>query len=220
MRIWIFLSLLIVGCATVHTDQPVLEQSKPFLAYNGSRERVQILQLAIPPDIATSYPQLQERRVAQGLYTHLQEELFQCGRFQLLENQEQVQEALLNQWALSQTGILAEAPVSNIPGLQAPDYLLYAQIADVSTGRDEQVQGAHSTQQVHTRVSIQLRLVRVENGQMTPSLGTGEITTTGDAWFLNPTMLFDQTTVGSATQQAIQNALYQLLQRLPNPGIP
>jgi hypothetical protein len=57
-------------------------------------------------------------------------------------------------------------------------------------------------------------MVNVDNSQYIVASGQGTSTQVGEGFFKNPTMGFDQSTVGVATQRALEVATVNLMKRM------
>ena len=217
--LYFLLCLLLASCASVRTEG--VGPQAPLLPYPprlGESIPVQLVRLSVPAEWAAAYPRLAEQGVGLGLYQRVATELSSCGHFTLLSDDTLVQTRILQQWALSQSGLYAEIPVSQ--GLAPPRYLVYAELFDFSIGQNEEVRGFHSTETAMTRVGIQLRFVDTRDGTYIPASGLGTALTSGDAWFTASSPSFSQTTVGIATGHAIHQALAAALAQLSNRSHP
>ncbi len=65
-----------------------------------------------------------------------------------------------------------------------------------------------------TIIGLQIRLVNVETGGYIPASGTGEATTTAESVWVTADVPFDQTTVGIASQKAVEAAIRNLIKRM------
>ena len=65
-----------------------------------------------------------------------------------------------------------------------------------------------------TVIGVQIRMVDVATGQYIPASATGEAKTTGVGIWASVNLQFDQTTVGMASQDAVNEALITLINRL------
>ena len=101
------------------------------------------------------------------------------------------------------------------PGLNAPDYLVYAEVFDFGVSTQEAIIGVAAQQDRITKIGIQIRLVDVKTGQYIPSSGVGEVTVQKNAViFAADQKDFNQSTVGQASQLAINTAVNALIKRI------
>ena len=63
-------------------------------------------------------------------------------------------------------------------------------------------------------MGIQIRMTNVDNGQYIVASGQGTATQVGEGMFKNPQMGFDNSTVGIATQRALEVATVNLVKRM------
>lgn len=213
--------LFLASCATVSTEKSaaVLQaqtvQDTGFPPYSGERKRVQIIRFGIPPEIAAQYPELSEKRIGWGLYNTVLDEFYDTKRFEFVEEKEAIRERIMQNWALSQTGLVAEEQqVDQSKGLAMPQYLVYGEVFDFSVSTSEKIVGVSMEKVNATQVGVQLRLVDVSSGEYVPSSGTAEATTTAKTVWIVADQPFDQSTVGLATKRAVHAAVLALLNRM------
>lgn len=213
--------VLLWGCASVSTQStatPSASKTQPpaaFPPYSGPKARVQVVRFGIPNDIVQKYQELADKRVGWGLCNRIIEALWSTGRFEYIEEKEEILERMIEQWKLSQAGIYTSETAVEAGQLKAPEYLIYAEVFDFAVGKSEKVFATKKQEVLVTRIGIQIRMVDVKTGTYIPGSGQGEATTTqsGAIWAKNRAE-FEQTTVGVASQQAVEAALRQLLERL------
>jgi curli biogenesis system outer membrane secretion channel CsgG len=161
-------------------------------------------------------PELADKRVGWGLCNRIVDALYTTGRFEYIEEKEAMLEKMIEQWKLSQAGIYTSETAIDAGQLKAPEYLIYAEVFDFAVGKAENVKGMKKEDKLVTHIGIQIRMVEVKSGSYIPASGTGEATSAqnGTIWAQNRNE-FDQTTVGIASQQAVDSAVKQLLGRFP-----
>ena len=125
---------------------------------------------------------------------------------------------MLDQWDFSDAGIGAEGTGVQTGQLILPKYFVYAELYEFSTSTEESVSGVRSEIQNTTIVGFQIRLVSVENGEFIIASGQGRATQRGEGFLSNPNMNFDQSTVGIATQKALETATVNLINRSKRRG--
>ncbi|MDX1546273.1 MAG: CsgG/HfaB family protein [Rhodothermales bacterium] len=220
LRAVLLISVLMAGCATVKTEHDpqafeTADVSRPFPAYDGPKARIQVVRFGIPEEIARRYQELEDRRVGFGLSNRLVETFFDTGRFEFIEEKDAMQERMAEQWVLRQGGIYAEdEPIGPEDGLTAPKYLVYAEVYDFAVSNAETVRGVASEQQKTTIVGVQIRFVDVDTGEYVPASGRGEATSVASGVWVSPDLPFDQSTVGLASQRALNVAVRNLIDRL------
>jgi curli biogenesis system outer membrane secretion channel CsgG len=213
--------LLFSSCASVSTEksaaalQGQVAQSEAYPAYSGEKKRVQIIRFGVPQEIAKQYPELAEKRIGWGLYNAVIDEFAESKRFEFVEEKDSIRMKIMQNWALSQSGIAAEEQkIDEKSGLSLPQYLVYAEVFDFSVSTSEKITGVAMEKVNTTQIGIQLRLVDVSNGQYTPSSGTGEASTTAKTVWLLADQQFDQSTVGLATGRAAHVAVLSLVKKI------
>jgi len=213
------IALLLSSCAVVTTEQhkekyEQADVTKPFLPYNGVKKRVQILRFGVPDEIAKKYPELTDKRVGWGLYNRLIEGFYETNRFEFIEEKEEIMKKVVDQWALSQSGLVAQDEELKSAGLSAPQYLIYAEVYEFSVSHSEVLVGMALEKKARTIMGIQLRILDASTGKYLPASGVGEAVSTVGALWVNPQLTFDQSTVGIATQKAVNVAMRNLLDRM------
>jgi curli biogenesis system outer membrane secretion channel CsgG len=214
-------ALLLLSCATVSTEKSTAAkqgkavQDEQYPSYAGEKNRVQIIRFGVPPEITAQYPELAEKRIGWGLYNTVIEEFDASGRFTFIEEKKAIQDRIMQNWALSQSGIVVEEQqIDESRGLSLPQYVVYAEVFDFSVSTSEKIVGVAMHKENTTQIGVQLRLVDVSTGQYTPTSGTGEAATTAMTVWLAPDQEFDQSTVGLATKRAVHAAVLAMVKKM------
>jgi curli biogenesis system outer membrane secretion channel CsgG len=204
------------------TAQPVASdtESVGFPPYRGPKRNIQVVQINIPADGLKHYPELGEKRVGFGLSNILVESLFDTGRFTFLEDKEQILRRLVELWELTEDGILVKNPVAPATTLQAPDFLVYAQVFDfVACSPIESIGLVNKNLTCVTSVGVQVRIANTATGEYIPG-STDPLSPEGKyvhtvnlSLFGDTRLAFDQSAVGKATLKATQYAILKSLQR-------
>ena len=217
----LLVAFFILSCATVSTEKSTAAkqgkavQDEQYPAYSGEKKRVQIIRFGIPPEITAQYPELAEKRIGWGLYNTVIEEFDASGRFTFIEEKKAIQDKIMQNWALSQSGIVVEEQqIDEKSGLSLPQYLVYAEVFDFSVRTSEKIVGVAMHKENITQIGVQLRIVDVASGQYTPTSGTGEAATTAMTVWLTPDQEFDQSTVGVATKRAVHAAVLAMVKKM------
>jgi curli biogenesis system outer membrane secretion channel CsgG len=206
-------------CASVSQSHPPQEDTTlapaEFAAYDGPKTRLQVIRFGVGDEVRTQYPELAHKRVGWGLCNRVVDILYETNRFTFVEEKQKMLDRMLETWKLSLSGAVAESTAVRPNTLNAPEYLVYAEVFDFSVGNRETVTGLSVQQDDITRIGIQLRLVDVETGRYIPASGTGEVTVTKNARVWAPTAeQFDQSTVGRASNEALYRAVHTLVSRM------
>jgi curli biogenesis system outer membrane secretion channel CsgG len=221
------ISFMLWGCATTigpHGSAPSTlqeEEHVSFPPYQGPKRRIQVVQISISADDVKRYPELAEKRVGFGLSSILVETLFDTGRFTFLEEKEPLLKRLVELWELSEDGILVQNPAAQETALQAPEFLVYAEVFDfVACSPLEHISPGRKQISCLTSVGVQVRVVNIATGEYIPG-STNPLSAQGKyrhtvnlSLFAAAHMPFDQSAVGKATLKATRYAVLQVLQRL------
>jgi curli biogenesis system outer membrane secretion channel CsgG len=231
LALWLAAAVaLLGGCATSvgpHGKGPeVAAESGPaFPPYRGPKRKIQVVQINIPLDDIKRYPELAEKRVGFGLSHILVETLFDTGRFTFLEDKEQILRRLVELWELSEDGILIKNPVAPETALQAPEFLLYAEVFDFAPCSPvERIGLTGKSLSCVTSVGVQVRIANTASGEYIPG-STDPLSDEGKyvhavdlPLFGDSRLAFDQSGVGKATLKATQYAVLKALQRFDRAG--
>lgn len=218
------LFLFLIGCAsTVKVEEYQSEYEKTKSIYEldyftGDKTPVMVMNISVTGDIIKQYPGLADKRVGLGLTNRILENFEETGYFRYTEEKEEILNKMLDQWDFSDAGIGAEGTGVQTGQLILPKYFVYAELYEFSTSTEESVSGVRSEIQNTTIVGFQIRLVSVENGEFIIASGQGRATQRGEGFLSNPNMNFDQSTVGIATQKALETATVNLINRSKRRG--
>jgi hypothetical protein len=120
---------------------------------------------------------------------------------------------MLDQWDLSDAGIASKGTELKTGTLVLPKYFTYAELYEYSESREETINRG-KVEILHTTiVGFQIRLVSVENGEYIIASGLGRATQRGEGFLTNPNMKWDESTMGIATQKALETATVNIISR-------
>lgn len=219
------------GCASTigphgtSAPEPTVLERVVFPPYQGPLRKIQVVQINIPAEDVKRYPELAEKRVGFGLSSILVETLFDAARFTFLEEKEQIIKRLVEQWELSEDGILVKDPVAQQTALQAPEFLVYAEVFDfVACSPLEKIGATRKQLSCITSVGVQVRIAKTATGEYIPG-STDPLSPQGKythsvnlSAFADTSTAFDQSAVGKATLKATRYAVLQALQRFDRAG--
>lgn len=223
-NIYLLVCSVVWSCASVSTKTSTQTNSSEVngaaqttttgARYEGPKTRVQVIRFGIPKEVVDKYPELADKRVGWGLCNRIVDALYTTGRFEYIEEKEAMLEKMVEQWKLSQAGIYTSETAIEAGNLKAPEYLIYAEVFDFAVSKAEKAAGMKKEEKLITRIGVQIRMVAVKTGTYIPASGNGEAASTqsGSIWAQNRSE-FDQSTVGVASQNAVNAAVQQLLQR-------
>ncbi|MFA6440627.1 MAG: CsgG/HfaB family protein [Bacteriovoracaceae bacterium] len=189
-------------------------EHEPFPPYSGEKIRIQVLQVGVSDAIVKKYPEFAEKRVGFGIANRLVETLYETNRFDYVEEKQEMISKIIDQWKLGESGIVAKDAAIAPGSLVSPKFLVYAEVYEFSVSYGEAIAAMASTKRNTTMIGIQVKFLDVVTGQYVPGSGSGQSASTATALWLQPDLPFDQSTVGMATQQAIDKAVRNVLRRL------
>jgi curli biogenesis system outer membrane secretion channel CsgG len=209
------------GCAASEGPHSLAQPTAPegetvkFPPYRGPKHTIWGFQIKIPADDIQRYPELGEKRVGFGLSSILVETLFDTGRFAFLEDKEQILRRLVELWEMTGDGILVKNGVAPDTALQAPDFLVYAEIFDfVACSLVERIGLVHKQVSCVTSVGVQVRIANTGTGEYIPGSAEGQyVHTVQSSLFGDARLAFDQSAVGKATLKATHDAVFKALER-------
>jgi hypothetical protein len=179
---------------------------------------VQLSKLNVNKELWETFPELREKRLGLGVSNRIVENLLYTNRFEFTEEKDAVVNQMLDAWEKKIDGLDDGKTKLKMQGIRLPKYIVYAEIYDFSVSYSENYDKGKLKKTNTTIMGIQIRLVNVENSQYIVASGQGQSTQFGEGYFKNPEMGFDQSTVGIATQKALEVATMNLVKRLEQNG--
>ena len=223
--LFVVASLLFVGgmatsCKSsiaVQQYQADFETAEPLNSlpiYTGERQIVQLSKLNVNKELWDMFPELRDKRVGLGVSNRIIENFEQTGRFSYAEEKEAIQNQMLDAWETELNGLGDGQTQLKMEGIALPKYFVYAEIYDFAVSYGENYTRGKVEKTNTTIMGIQIRMTNVDNGQYIVASGQGTATQVGEGMFKNPQMGFDNSTVGIATQRALEVATVNLVKRM------
>ena len=137
-----------------------------------------------------------------------------------------VAKSITELWELTQDGILVKNPTAPETALQAPDFLVYAEIFDFAPCSPvEKIGFLAKSLSCVTSVGVQVRIGNTATGEYVP--GTSDplspegkyVHTVNAPLFGDARLAFDQSAIGKATLKATRYAVLKALQRFQRAGL-
>jgi curli biogenesis system outer membrane secretion channel CsgG len=185
-------------------------QNQEPLADQAIAERIPIavLPLGLSPTTFERYPQLAERSVGFGVHSMLVEHLYDTGRFRFVEDKPEVIEDLLERQWVSASGAMDPGSAVEHGRLLGARYVLYGEVYEFATRR-------LGRRESEATIGIQVRLVDVTSTEYVPASGRAVVHRRGEVF---PGELeLARSTVGVATDQALDEAIGTLMRRFVAP---
>ena len=211
MKKLLLLSLMVLmGCAaSVSTEQYVGEYEKQKSLDEIEITKVdglKIVEVKFNKDVEERYPELGEKRVAFGLTQELQNVVSYVGRFNLIEADRDNQLAMLNDLKANQAKI------------DKAKYWGYVTIYDFAQNLKEEIKGGKVQTINETIVGIQVKMVNLENTQYVVGSGQGRASTIGKGFLMNPDMSWNQSSLSSASNKAMETAVVNVIKAINRKG--
>jgi hypothetical protein len=223
--LFVVVSLLLVGgmatsCKSsigVQQYQADFEKAEPLNTlpiYTGERQVVQLSKLNVNKELWEMFPELRDKRVGLGVSNRIIENFEMTQRFTYAEEKEAIQNQMLDAWETELNGLGDGTTELKMEGITLPKYIVYAEIYDFAVSYGENYQRGKVEKTNTTIMGIQIRMVNVDNSQYIVASGQGTATQIGEGFFKDPKMGFDNSTVGIATQRALEVATVNLVKRM------
>ena len=211
MKKLLLLSLMVLfGCAaSVTTEQYVGEYEKQKSLDEVEITKVdglKIVEVKFNKDVEERYPELGEKRVAFGLTQELQNVVSYVGRFNLIEADRDMQLAMLNDLK------------ANNAKIDKAKYWGYVTIYDFAQNLKEEIKGGKVETINETIVGIQVKMVNLENTQYVVGSGQGRASTIGRGFLMNPDMSWNQSSLSSASNKALETAVVNVIKAIDRKG--
>ena len=202
--------MVLFGCAaSVTTEQYVGEYEKQKSLDEVEITKVdglKIVEVKFNKDVEERYPELGEKRVAFGLTQELQNVVSYVGRFNLIEADRDMQLAMLNDLK------------ANNAKIDKAKYWGYVTIYDFAQNLKEEIKGGKVETINETIVGIQVKMVNLENTQYVVGSGQGRASTIGRGFLMNPDMSWNQSSLSSASNKAMETAVVNVIKAIDRKG--
>jgi len=201
--------------------QAEFEKAQPlstFPPYAGEKKVIQIATLNVNKELWDMFPELRDKRVGMGVSNRIIENFEVTQRFLYAEEKEAIVNQMLDVWEKDLNDMGDGRTKLNVGSVVLPKYIVYAEIYEFSTSYGETYDKGKLQKTNTTIIGIQIKMVNVDNSQYIVASGQGTSTQVGEGFFKNPTMGFDQSTVGVATQRALEVATVNLMKRMDQYG--
>ena len=189
-----------------------------LMDYDGPKIPIQLLSIGINEDIYASYPELKDKRVGLGVTNIVVEFLEETNRFTFTEDKAEIKNRMVKQFQASQAGI-SENKLDGRGKIKLAQYFVYIECYDFSVSEDESISLKDGSKQtVVTRMGLQVKFVNAETGEYFTGSGLGEAKTTREATLMNDgnfaEIKFNQSTIGTTTKKALENATSKIIVRM------
>ena len=203
-----------IGVQQYQADFEKAEPLNTIAPYTGERQVVQLSKLNVNKELWDMFPELRDKRVGLVVSNRIVENFEVTGRFSYAEEKEAIVSQMLDAWETELEGMSNGKTKLSMEGIAVPKYIVYAEIYDFAVSYGENYNKGKVEKTNTTIIGIQIRMVNVDNSQYIVASGQGTATQVGEGMFKNPQMGFDQSTVGIATQRALEVATMNLVKRM------
>ena len=200
----------IIGCAaSVQTEQYVGEYEKEKSLDEIVVTKVdglKLYDLKFNKELEERYPELADKRVSMGLVQELQNVISYVGRFNLVEAERDMQLLIMNDLR------------ANDAKITKAKYSASVSIYDFAVNLTEDIKGGKIQTANETIVGIQVKLVNLENTQYVVGSGQGRASTIGKGFLMNPDMSWNQSSLSSASNKAMETAVVNVIKAIDRKG--
>ena len=189
-----------------------------LMDYEGPKIPIQLLSLGINDEVYAAYPELKDKRVGLGVTNIVVEYLEETNRFIFTEDKAEIKNRMVKQFQASQAGITQDK-LDGRGKIRLAHYFVYIEVYDFSISEDESLSLKDGVKQkVVTRLGLQVKFVNAETGEYFTGSGLGEASTTREATLMNDgnfsDVKFNQSTIGTTTKKALENACSKIVVRM------
>ena len=189
-----------------------------LMDYDGPKIPIQLLSLGINDEVYAAYPDLKDKRVGLGVTNIVVEYLEETNRFIFTEDKAEIKNRMVKQFQASQSGITQDK-LDGRGKIRLSHYFVYIEVYDFSVSEDESLSLKDGVKQkVVTRLGLQVKFVNAETGEYFTGSGLGEASTTREATLMNDgnfsDVKFNQSTIGTTTKKALENACSKIVVRM------
>ena len=205
-----FVMFQLIGCAaSVQTEQYVGEYEKQKSMDEVVVTKVdglKLYDLKFNKELEERYPELAEKRVSMGLVQELQNVISYVGRFNLVEAERDMQLLIMNDLK------------ANKAKITTAKYSGYVTIYDFAVNLKEEIKAGKVETINETIVGIQVKLINNENTQYVVGSGQGRASTVGKGFLMNPNMEWNQSSLSSASNKAMETAVVNVIKAIDRRG--
>ena len=204
------LLLVFLGCsASVSTEQYIgeFEKQKSLDEIEITKvDGLKLYDLNFGKELEKQYPELADKRVSMGLVQELQNVLSYIGRFNLIEDERDMQLLIMNYIK------------ANNAKITKAKYSATVSIYDFAINLKEEIKGGKIETINETIVGIQVKLINNENTQYVVGSGQGRASTIGTGFLKNPNMDWNQSSLSSASNKAMETAVVNVIKAIDRRG--
>ena len=204
------LLLVFFGCAaSVSTEQCVGEYEKQKSLDEIEVTKVdglKLYDLKFNKELEERYPALAEKRVSMGLVQELQNVISYVGRFNLIGAERDMQLLIMNDLK------------ANKAKITKAKYSASVSIYDFGVNLKEEIKAGKVETINETFVGIQVKLINNENTQFVVGSGRGTASTVGKGFLINPNMAWNQSSLSSASNKAMETAVVNVIKAIDRRG--
>lgn len=194
-----------------------------LMDYDGPKIPIQLLNIGINEEVFAMYPELKDKRVGLGVTNIVVEYLEETNRFTFTEDKTEIKNRMVKQFQASQSGF-TENKLDGRGKIKLAEYFVYIEVYDFSVSEDETINLKDGVKnKVVTRLGLQVKFVNAETGEYFTGSGLGEAKTVRELTLMNDDnfgeIKFNQSTIGTSTKKALEDASAKIVTRMVRKGI-
>ena len=221
-----FLSAQVVGKTQTEEYRASFEKKvniDSLMDYEGPKVPIQLLNIGINEEVFAMYPELKDKRVGLGVTNIVVEYLEETNRFTFTEDKTEIKNRMVKQFQASQSGF-TENKLDGRGKIKLAEYFVYIEVYDFSVSEDETINMKDGVKnKVVTRLGLQVKFVDAETGEYFTGSGLGEAKTVRELTLMNDDnfgeIKFNQSTIGTSTKKALEDASAKIVTRMVRKGI-
>jgi curli biogenesis system outer membrane secretion channel CsgG len=185
------------------------------LAVLHAQEKRGLIVLGMSNEV--SDPHWKDAKIGFGLQNIVSEAFYDTGRFAALEDNDEVRKKLRDISQKLWTGEIKSDPGAESDSIaHGIEFLAYGRVYYYGTPQSSASFGVLHSQTTETVIRVEIVLQNRLTGQNLKAKGVGVAKTTANSVVFNyreDRVLFDETTVGKATREAVQDAVTQIMKK-------
>ncbi len=194
-----------------------------LMDYDGPKIPIQLLNIGMNEEVFAMYPELKDKRVGLGVTNIVVEYLEETNRFTFTEDKTEIKNRMVKQFQASQSGI-TENKLDGRGKIKLAEYFVYIEVYDFSVSEDETINLKDGVKnKVVTRLGLQVKFVNAETGEYFTGSGLGDAKTVRELTLMNDDnfgeIKFNQSTIGTSTKKALEDASAKIVTRMVRKGI-
>lgn len=216
----ILIAASLLSCARIEpvkVQQEIISPVDQFdvADYYGTKQTLMIYPWNISKVDLEKYPILREYRIGFGVSSRLSDILFDVGRFEFVEEKQEIINRLVQQMQFCKNGDFCKTGKYRNLEIKTADYVIYPEVYQFGIEKQTDINGVSTSNRQIVEIGIQVTVVNAYTAEVEAKgsyIGQKTLTVESDI-FTNPKLDFSQSALGKATDAAIKGAIAKMLKR-------